>query len=121
MSEVVGLPRILLNSIQSLSELPPRALYYGSVHCRLRAVLSKCNPYENYYHCDLYDSANSKMLLSLSMTQKVWSTLLPDCQFLLKHPDFIIHIAFVGVATRHIRNNVPVVVLKEANKIIETT
>lgn len=121
MSEVVGLPRILLNSIQSLSELPPRALYYDSVHCRLRAVPSKCNPYENYYHCDLYDSANSKMLLSLSMTQKVWSTLLPDYQFLLKHPDFIIHIAFVGIATKHKRNNVPVVVLKEANKIIGTT
>ena len=121
MLEVEVLPRILLSSIQSLSELPSRALYYGSVHCHLRAVPSKCNPYENYYHCDLYDTSNIKMLLSLNMTQKVWSALLPDCQFLLKHPDFIIHIAFVGVATRHIRNNVPAVVLKEANKIIGTT
>ena len=121
MSEVVGLPRILLSSIQSLSELPLRALYYGSAHCHLRAVPSKCNPYENYYHCDLYDSASSKMLLSLSMTQKVWSALLPDRQSLLKYPDFIIHIAFVGIATKHKRNNVPVVVLKEANKITGTT
>lgn len=93
MLEVEGLPRLLLNSIQSLSELPPHALYYGSVHCCLRAVPSKCNPYENYYHCDLYDFANSKILLSLSMTQKVWSVLLPDRQSLLKYPDFIIHIA----------------------------
>lgn len=121
MSEVKVLPKISISAASSFSELPHRALYYGSVHCHLRAVPSKCNPYENYYHCDLYDSANSKMLLSLSMTQKVWSTLLPDYQFLLKHPDFIIHIAFVGIATKHKRNNVPVVVLKEANKIIETT
>ena len=121
MLEVEVLPRILLSSIQSLPELPLRALYYGLVHCRLRAVPSKCNPYENYYYCDLYDSANSKMLLSLSMTQKVWSALLPDGQSLLKHPDFIIHVAFVGIVTRHIRNNVPVVVLKEANKITGTT
>lgn len=121
MLEVEVLPRILLNSIQSLSELPPRALYYGSVHCRLRAVPSKCNPYENYYHCDLYESTNSKMLLSLSMTQKVWSALSPKCQTLLKHSVGVIHIAFVGTAARHTRNGVPVVVLKEANKIIGTT
>jgi hypothetical protein len=55
------------------------------------------------------------------MTQKVWSALLPDRQSLLKYPDFIIHIAFVGIATKHKRNNVPVVVLKEANKITGTT
>ena len=121
MSEVKVLPKISISAASSFSELPHRALYYGSVHCHLRAVPSKCNPYENYYHCDLYDSASSKTLLSLSMTQKVWSTLLPDCQFLLKHPDFIIHIAFVGIAAKHKRNNVPVVVLKEANKIIGTT
>lgn len=121
MLEVEVLPRILLSSIQSLSELPLRALYYGSVHCHLKAVPSKCNPYENYYHCDLYDASNSKILLSLSMTQKVWSALLPDRQSLLKYPDFIIHIAFVGIATKHKRNNVPVVVLKEANKITGIT
>lgn len=121
MLEVEVLPRILLSSIQSLSELPSRALYYGSVHCHLRAVPSKCNPYENYYHCDLYDTNNIKMLLSLNMTQKVWSALSPKCQTLLKHSVGVIHIAFVGTAARHTRNGVPVVVLKEANKIIGTT
>lgn len=121
MLEVEVLPRILLSSIQSLSELPSRALYYGSVHCHLRAVPSKCNPYENYYHCDLYDTSNIKMLLSLNMTQKVWSALSPKCQPLLKHSVGVIHIAFVGTAARHTRNGVPVVVLKEANKIIGTT
>lgn len=60
------------------------------------------------------------MLLSLSTTQKVWSALSPKCQFLLKHPTIVIHIAFIGVATQHIRNGVPVVVLKEANKIVGT-
>lgn len=121
MLEVEVLPRILLSSIQSLSELPSRVLYYGSVHCHLRAVPSKCNPYENYYHYDLYDTSNIKMLLSLNMTQKVWSALSPKCQTLLKHSVGVIHIAFVGTAARHTRNGVPVVVLKEANKIIGTT
>lgn len=121
MSEVEALPRIPINAILSFSELPPRALYYGYVHCHLKAVPSKCNPYENYYHCDLYDTSNSRMLLSLNMTQKVWSALSPKCQTLLKHSVGVIHIAFVGTAARHTRNGVPVAVLKEANKIIGTT
>lgn len=121
MSEVVGLPRILLSSIQSLSELPLRALYYGSAHCHLRAVPSKCNPYENYYHCDLYDSANSKMLLFLNMTQKVWSALSSKCQTLLKHSAGVIHIALIGVTAQYTRHDVPVIILKEANKMVGTT
>lgn len=121
MPEVKVLPRIPINALLSFSELPSRALYYGSFYCHLRAVPSKCNPYEKYYHCDLYNTSNSKMLLSLSMAQKVWSTLSPECQYLLKHPATAIHIAFIGVATQHVRNSVPVVVLKEANKIVGTT
>lgn len=121
MLEVEGLPRLLLNSIQSLSELPPRALYYGSVHCRLRAVPSKCNPYENYYHCDLYDTSNIKMLLFLNMTQKVWSALSSKCQTLLKHSAGVIHIALIGVTAQYTRHDVPVIILKEANKMVGTT
>lgn len=121
MLEVKVLPRIPINTISAFSELPPRALYYGSVHCHLRAVPSKCNPYENYYHCDLYDSSDSKILLSLSMTQKVWSALPSECQFLLKHPTVVLLIAFIGVAARYTRHSVPVVVLKEADKIVGTT
>lgn len=121
MPEVEVLPRIPINAISGFSELPPRALYYGSVHCHLKAVPSKCNPYENYYHCDLYDVGNSKMLLSMSMTQKVWSALLPECQTSLKYSACVIHIAFIGVAARYMQNGVPVVILKEANKIVGIT
>lgn len=121
MLESKSLPRISLSSIQSFSELPSRGLYYGSAHCHLRAVPSRCNPYENYYHCDLYDSSNSKMMLSLSMTQKIWSAILPEYRSLLKHPEMAVHIAFVGRTTQHMRNGVPVVVLKEGNKIVGAT
>lgn len=121
MSEAEVLPKISIKAISCFSELPPHALYYGSIHCHLRAVRSKCNPYENYYHCDLYDTSNIKMLLFLNMTQKVWSALSSKCQTLLKHSAGVIHIALIGVTAQYTRHDVPVIILKEANKMVGTT
>lgn len=121
MPEAEALPKISIKAIPCFSELPPHALYYGSIHCHLRAVRSKCNPYENYYHCDLYDTSNIKMLLFLNMTQKVWSALSSKCQTLLKHSAGVIHIALIGVTAQYTRHDVPVIILKEANKMVGTT
>lgn len=109
----------LIEMIPKSSEahLPEVAVYYGRVKCVLDIVESHYNK-EPFYHCDLQNVASSEPLLTINVSNFVWSHLPQEAKDLLGNFAVNLRISFLGEGVDFMRNGHHVVSLKDSKFLI---
>lgn len=101
----------------SEAHLPEVAVYYGRVKCVLDIVESHYNK-EPFYHCDLQNVATSEPLLTINVSNFVWSHLPQEAKDLLGNFAVNLRISFLGEGVDFMRNGHHVVSLKDSKFLI---
>ena len=97
--------------------LPEVAVYYGRVKCVLDVAESHYNK-EPFYHCDFQSIATGEPLLTINVSNFVWSHLPQEAKDLLGNFAVNLRISFLGEGVDFMRNGHHVVSLKDSKFLI---